>query len=52
MTDFKGTRIIAIDHGYGNIKTANTVTPTGVIACDSKPVFDGNRRRPQGIHPG
>ena len=42
MTDFKGTRIIAIDHGYGNIKTANTVTPTGVIACDSKPVFDGN----------
>ena len=42
MTEIKGTKVIAIDHGYGNIKTTNTVTPTGVIACDSKPVFDGN----------
>ena len=42
MTDFKGTRIIAIDHGYGNIKTANTVTPTAITAYDSPPVFTGN----------
>lgn len=25
-----GIKIIGIDHGYGNIKTANTVTPTGI----------------------
>lgn len=30
MQIFKNLRIIGIDHGYGNIKTANTVTPTGV----------------------
>ena len=24
------TVVIGIDHGYGNIKTANTVTPTGI----------------------
>jgi plasmid segregation protein ParM len=36
------TIIIGIDHGYGNIKTANTVTPTGIIAYDSKPTFEGN----------
>lgn len=34
--------VIAIDHGYGNIKTANTVTPTGIVAYDSKPTFEGN----------
>ena len=42
MTEIKGIKIIAIDHGYGNIKTTNTVTPTGVVTCDTKPVFDGN----------
>jgi len=36
------TVIIGVDHGYGNIKTANTVTPTGIIAYDSKPTFEGN----------
>jgi plasmid segregation protein ParM len=36
------TIIIGIDHGYGNIKTANTVTPTGIITYDSKPTFEGN----------
>ena len=42
MTELKGTKIIAIDHGYGNIKTANTVTPTAITAYDSPPVFTGN----------
>ncbi len=37
-----GTAVIGIDHGYGNIKTANTITPTGVTAYDTKPVFEGN----------
>jgi plasmid segregation protein ParM len=36
------TRIIGVDHGYGNIKTANTVTPTGVTAYDTEPIFAGS----------
>lgn len=42
MRNFNNIKIIGIDHGYGNIKTANTVTPTGVTAYDSEPVFAGN----------
>ena len=34
--------IIGIDHGYGNIKTANTVTTTGVVASSSPPMFAGD----------
>lgn len=26
MKELKSIKIIAVDHGYGNIKTANTVT--------------------------
>ncbi len=26
MRELKNTKIIAVDHGYGNMKTANTVT--------------------------
>ena len=37
-----GTAVIGIDHGYGNIKTANTITPTGVTAYETKPAFEGN----------
>lgn len=37
-----GTAVIAIDHGYGNIKTANTVTQTGITAYDSPSTFEGN----------
>ena len=37
-----GIKIIGIDHGYGNIKTANTVTPTGIHVYDSEPIFQGN----------
>lgn len=28
-----GIKIIGIDHGYGNIKTANTVTPALYYLC-------------------
>ena len=42
MTEINNVKIIAVDHGYGNIKTANTITPTGVTAYDAKPAFDGN----------
>ena len=31
--------IIGIDHGYSNIKTANTCFKTGVITHEGKPAF-------------
>lgn len=34
--------VIGIDHGYGNIKTANTITPTGVEVYAEEPMFTGN----------
>ena len=37
-----GIKIIGIDHGYSNIKTANTVTPTGITAYTTEPTFGGN----------
>ena len=42
MKELNNVRIIAVDHGYGNIKTANTITPTCVTAYDTEPVFSGN----------
>ena len=33
------SKIIGIDHGYGNIKTANHCFKTGIMACDSEPLF-------------
>jgi plasmid segregation protein ParM len=42
MKTLTNTKIIGIDHGYGNIKTANIVTPTGIAAYDTEPVFAGN----------
>ena len=37
-----GTKIIGIDHGYGNIKSASTVTPSGILKYDTEPIFSGN----------
>lgn len=37
-----GVKIIGVDHGYGNIKSANIVTPTGINVYDSEPIFSGN----------
>ena len=42
MKEWNNTKIIAVDHGYGNIKTANTVTPTGVTVSETEPIFSGN----------
>ena len=33
------TVVIGIDHGYGNIKTANTCFRAGVTAYDKEPFF-------------
>ena len=29
--------IIGVDAGYGNMKTARTIYPTGLVAMDTKP---------------
>ena len=39
MKNYKGTFIIGIDHGYGNIKTANHIFKTGVMEYDAEPLF-------------
>ena len=31
--------IIGVDHGYGNIKTANHCFKTGILGYDSEPLF-------------
>lgn len=36
------TEIIAIDHGYGNVKTAHCCFKTGVTAYEKEPVFKNN----------
>ena len=48
MKYFKNNVIIGIDHGYGNIKTANHIFRTGVIASDAEPVFGTNILRYNG----
>ena len=42
MKHYKDFLIIGIDHGYGNIKTASTVTPTGITRLDGTPTFTKN----------
>ena len=39
MKDYHGMKIIGIDNGYGNIKTANCCFPAGLTAHDLEPVF-------------
>jgi len=39
MKTFGTTKIIGVDHGYGNMKTANHCFPTGIDAYDSEPLF-------------
>ncbi len=39
MKELNEVKIIGIDHGYGNMKTANCCFPTGIMAFDSEPLF-------------
>ena len=39
MKTIHNTKIIGIDHGYGNMKTANCCFPTGITAYDHEPLF-------------
>lgn len=42
MKRYQNFLVVGIDHGYGNIKTANTVTPTGITRLDAAPTFTRN----------
>ena len=42
MKRYNNFVIVGIDHGYGNIKTANTVTPTGITKLVAAPTFTKN----------
>ena len=39
MVSINGIKIIGIDHGYGNIKTAGHCFPSGIIHSDKEPTF-------------
>lgn len=39
MKKYKETHIIGIDHGYGNMKTANCCFQAGVTVYDKEPIF-------------
>ncbi len=42
MRKYNNHYIIGVDAGYGNMKTARTIYPTGLVAMDTKPFFDGD----------
>lgn len=52
METLNNIKIIGIDHGYGNIKTANTITLTGVIPSANRPAFGSNILRCDGMYYG
>lgn len=39
MKELNDIRIIGVDHGYGNMKTANHIFKTGILAYDAEPLF-------------
>ena len=39
MKDMNGIKIIGVDQGYGNIKTANHCFRTGILGYDAEPLF-------------
>ena len=42
MKRHNNTFIIAVDHGFGNVKTANHCFPSGLIVHDGEPTFNEN----------
>ena len=42
MKNSNDSLILGIDHGYGNIKTANKTFGTGVYVSDTEPAFKDN----------
>lgn len=42
MRKFNEMNVIGIDHGYGNMKTANCCFKTGLLPYDAEPLFTGD----------
>lgn len=42
MKTIHNTKIIGIDHGYGNMKTANHCFLSGILSFDAEPLFTGD----------
>ena len=42
MRKFIEMYVIGIDHGYGNMKTANCCFKTGLLSYDAEPLFTGD----------
>ena len=42
MKNISSSLIIGVDAGYGNMKTARSIFPTGLIAMDTEPMFEGD----------
>ena len=42
MQRYNDTLIIAVDHGYGNMKTANHCFPSGILVQEGEPTFLDN----------
>ena len=42
MKNLNSTYIIGVDSGFGNMKTANTIFPTGITPIDDEPLFGGD----------
>ena len=42
MRNYQNFKIIGVDAGYGNMKTARTIFPTGLKAMDTEPMFEGD----------
>ena len=42
MKTLQNKFIIGVDHGYGNMKTANHCFKTGILSYDSEPLFTGD----------
>lgn len=39
MKDMNGVKVIGVDNGYGNTKTANHCFRTGILSYDAEPLF-------------
>ena len=51
VKDHQGMKIIGIDNGYGNIKTANCCFPAGLTVHDEEPLFKDDLLVYEGRYP-
>ena len=50
MKKYNEMYVIGIDHGYGNMKTANCCFPTGVMKSETEPIFTGDLLKWNGMY--